>query len=457
MIERDEILAMSEQLAINTSDVQRDYVFSWLVNGVYQTPQLADTLVLKGGNALRKGYFPMTRFSDDLDFTAAQSLHGDTLVEEFNIVCRFAEEHSGVHFYTNRNKLANHHAIDERRNVYKLRLYFRNFAGGADWITLKVRVDVTEHDRLYLPVQTRKLIHPYSDSGQCAAEIRCVKLEEALADKLKCLLQRRYSHDLFDLVRGVFVNNDLAIDRREVVSTFLRKTIFEPSPVTARDLLLGVPFELMRHFWDKLVCPKDIRLPFDNAVRMVREGLVALFAPFAIGRRASLAYFPAELRNRIMDAGAAKTLIRLAYDGIEREVEPYSLAFKVRKSDGVAQEYFYGWDRTGGRNTGPGIKAFLQGGVEALDVTDIGFEPRFEIELSKAGDRTPEGYFARPFAAQSRGGSSRASSRRRSAARYTVQCTYCGREFVRVRRSTRLKAHKDGYGNQCFGRSGVYV
>jgi predicted nucleotidyltransferase component of viral defense system len=53
-----------------------------------------------------------------------------------------------------------------------------------------------------------------------------VSLEEALADKLKCLLQRHMSNDLFDLVYSIFVNNDVAVDKTTIVTTFLRKTIF---------------------------------------------------------------------------------------------------------------------------------------------------------------------------------------------------------------------------------------
>jgi hypothetical protein len=74
---------------------------------------------------------------------------------------------------------------------------------------------------------------------------------------MKCLIQRRYAYDLFDLVYGVFVNRELDVDRAELVQTFLRKTIFEPSPVAARDLLLGVPFDLMRGFWSKVVGPAE--------------------------------------------------------------------------------------------------------------------------------------------------------------------------------------------------------
>ena len=127
-----------------------------------------------------------------------------------------------------------------------------DFSGNAAHIPLKVKVDVTEYDRVLLPVQTRRLIHQYSDASECSFDVRVVKLEEALADKMKCLIQRRYAYDLFDLVYGVFVNRELDIDRAELVQTFLRKTIFEPSPVAARDLLLGVPFDLMRGFWSKV-------------------------------------------------------------------------------------------------------------------------------------------------------------------------------------------------------------
>ena len=65
------------------------------------------------------------------------------------------------------------------------------------------------------------------------------------------------------------------------------------------------------------------------------------------------------MANPILQAGSDLTLLHVTYNGIEREVEPYSLAFKRRK-DGVAQEYLYGWDLTGGRTSGPGIKTFLR-------------------------------------------------------------------------------------------------
>ena len=69
----------------------------------------------------------------------------------------------------------------------------------------------------------------------------------------------------------------------------------------------------------------------------------------------SKAFYPSGLRNPILQAGSEKRLLKVTYDGVARLVEPYSLNYK-RRTDGVAQVYFYVWDRTGGRNSGPGIK-----------------------------------------------------------------------------------------------------
>lgn len=448
-----EIQQKAQEFGIHPSDVQRDYVFGWLIAGVFHAPELSSHLVLKGGNAFRKGYFPTARFSDDLDFSTATTLEQASLLEELNQVCVFAQERSGVRFDLERNRVGDSRLVDHQRRVYKARLYFQDFSGNADQITLKVRMDVTEQDRLILPATPRLLIHQYSDSVACSTEIRCVAIEEALADKLKCLLQRRHSHDVFDLLHGIFINRALDVDRGQVVKIFLRKTIFEESPLAALRLLLGLPLEGMRPFWDKVICPQGSRLSFDDAVTMLTDGLRTLFQPFSYGQNRMEAYFRPEYRIPILQAGSNLTLLRLTYDGVPRLVEPYSLAFKRRK-DGVAQEYFYAWDRTGGRSGEPGIRSFVQSGVQVIENTDEYFEPRFEVELRKAGEPRPQAHF---------GSTSTIPKvvRRRSSAtasrKYIVQCPYCGKRFTRTRPGVHLNSHKDTYGNRCYGRTGIRV
>src|SRR5207244_1619480 len=127
--------------------------------------------------------------------------------------------------------------IDTDRTVYGIRIYFKDFYGNPDICTISVSLDVVEFERIYLPTQQRSLIHPYSDADLCRAELRCMKLEELLAAKLKCLLQRRHIADLYDLAYSI-ATREIEVNRREVISTFLKRTIFEGTPLTAKQLLL---------------------------------------------------------------------------------------------------------------------------------------------------------------------------------------------------------------------------
>ena len=66
MIGREEIINKAKELEVHHSNVERDYVFGWVLAGVYTACDLANHLVLKGGNAFRKAYFEAARFSPDL-------------------------------------------------------------------------------------------------------------------------------------------------------------------------------------------------------------------------------------------------------------------------------------------------------------------------------------------------------------------------------------------------------
>jgi predicted nucleotidyltransferase component of viral defense system len=454
VIDRDEIDATSKLLGVHTSDVQRDYLYGWLLTGLYgDNPLMRDRLVLKGGNAFRKGYFVNTRFSGDLDFAAPIGLHPGQLLDALNSACRMIQARTGVEFDLDRNAQTDQRSIDSGKTVHKFTLYFKDFYGKTSKMTIALRMDVTEFGRLYLPIQQRKLIHPYSDQADCATTLEVVGLEEALADKLKCLLQRHLSNDLFDLVYSIFINNDIAVDKTKIVTTFLRKTIFEPSPQAALGLLLAVPFEVMRGYWSKIFCVAESRMDFTAAVDRFKGELRSLFSSFQYGDANQLAFFPAELRTPIMHAGRSQTLLRITYEGIQRLVEPYSLEFKWRKG-GTGQEYLYVWDQTGGRSSGPGIKSLFNWKITSLENTDIKFEPRFEIELAKAGEYGERTTFSSPR----RSGVRRSTrARPRPQARYRVRCAHCQREFDRASPSTVMRPHQDSYGNPCLGRRGYRI
>ena len=385
----------------------------------------------------------------------------DTIMQELNKICDFVQDKSGINFVRERNEIKEKRTIDKERTICKIKLYFKDFYGKTDRIIISVRLDITEFDKIYLPVQERYLIHPYSDANECKIAVRCVKLEELLATKLKCLLQRWHVADLYDLIYSIFLNRDIDINRSEIVTTFLKKTIFEPSPGVVKNLLLGLPFEIFKEFWQKhLTCPKISIIDFDTALTNFKRIIEDLFGHFSIDHRVH-AFFPQHFRNVILQAGRTITLLKLSYDGYQREVEPYSIIYK-RRSDGVAREYFYAYDRTGGRSGVKSIKSFLHHKIESLKNTDQKFEPQLPMELCKMGEHGEKTYFGSPFSKrrENRNISVNRSTRRPRmfhGITYVIQCSYCMKKFRRSSYNTRLNEHKDKYGNRCFGRIGHIV
>jgi len=460
VITRGEIEAKGAELGVKIADVERDYVSGWLLSAIYAPSNgLGNRLVLKGGNGLRKAYFPYSRFSADLDFSAQSQVAPDDVARELNEACEVINAAAGVNFVTERTQVRERKSSDEEQKIYEARLYFKDFYGNPNSIVISVKLDISELDRIYLPIQQRNLLHLYSDAHTCTGVVRCLKLEEMLAAKLKCLLQRRMSSDLYDYVYAIFINRELEVNSREIVSVLLKKTIFEPSPRALAGLLLGLPFQVLRAAWDKyVVTPLASVIDFDVAVARFTENMQTLFATYTY-TAANVAFFPANLRNQIMQAATDLNLLGVTYGGRRRDVEPYSLVFKRRKRDGFGQEYLYVWDRTGGIDSGPGIKTFLHNRIEGLEILPEHYEPRYPVEISKAGEFGSKSYFGQPF-----GGIGGRPRRTRTRVRYwgtrvvyVVECSYCHRRFTRTRYRTRLNRHHDQAGNRCFSVSGYLV
>src|SRR5439155_13456403 len=83
MIDKHEIDAKAEELGVHAANVQRDYVFGWLLSSIFRADNpLQPLLVLKGGNSFRKAYFEHGRFSNDLDFSTQTELDVDLLLQD---------------------------------------------------------------------------------------------------------------------------------------------------------------------------------------------------------------------------------------------------------------------------------------------------------------------------------------------------------------------------------------
>jgi len=176
--------------------VERDYVLSWLLGGLYGRSVLAELLVFKGGTALRKCYFADYRFSADLDFTLRRSRRVRDLESEIEAACGRASEETGLQLVP----------VDFRtlravpgEEAYQARIEYIGPLGRLGGDQPRVRMDLTVYEILVLPSEQQLVHHPYSDADRLSLTIPTYALEEMLAEKLRAMLRRSRARDLYDV------------------------------------------------------------------------------------------------------------------------------------------------------------------------------------------------------------------------------------------------------------------
>jgi len=70
MIRPGEIQNVARKGGVRDQQIEKDYVLSWILQGISQHQELSKTLVFKGGTVLKKVYFEDYRIAEDLDFTS---------------------------------------------------------------------------------------------------------------------------------------------------------------------------------------------------------------------------------------------------------------------------------------------------------------------------------------------------------------------------------------------------
>ena len=100
------------RLGIPWEIIERDYLLSWILAGIGQTESLHDTLIFKGGTALKKCWFGEYRFSEDLDFSGTKDVPigqamEDAMCEACCIAAQMLDEYAPVDIicerYTEKN------------------------------------------------------------------------------------------------------------------------------------------------------------------------------------------------------------------------------------------------------------------------------------------------------------------------------------------------------------------
>lgn len=185
MISKNEIPQKAREKEVPESTIERDYVQNWLLMALSSLP-----LVLKGGTGIRKVYVEDYRFSDDLDFTLLNRIDEDELREIIEKSVEKAREESGINFSRDIGFCKND-------NGFEADVYFQLMQTGSNRTSVKIDITNCENERILLPVDIKKIIHPYSDDLN--AEVKVYALEEMITEKIRSLFQRTRPRDLYDV------------------------------------------------------------------------------------------------------------------------------------------------------------------------------------------------------------------------------------------------------------------
>ncbi len=97
MIKPGEIQKKARESGVRYQQIEKDYILSWLLQGIAQHEHLSAALVFKGGTVLKKVYFDDYRFSEDLDFTLLDNdISNEQIFEWFSEVFEYIRDEANI-------------------------------------------------------------------------------------------------------------------------------------------------------------------------------------------------------------------------------------------------------------------------------------------------------------------------------------------------------------------------
>jgi hypothetical protein len=265
--------------------IEKDYAQSYVLAGLMSQPALKDILVFKGGTALKKIFFGSYRFSEDLDFSAVHPPNREELEE---IISQATEETRKLletygRFTVEVKRLRETRPHPKGQDAFNIWVRFPWYGERV----CSIKVEITRDEPVLLEPMIRPILHDYGEDLD--VRVRCYRLEEIVAEKMRSLLQSRdrlvegrwtrpRSRDYYDLWRLV-TDFGTELDARELAPLLKRKC--DHRGVSFQQLADFFSDELIleaRTNWDRNLGPFVLNLPLcDEVLTSLREILPKFF------------------------------------------------------------------------------------------------------------------------------------------------------------------------------------
>lgn len=190
MIKPREIQNKAREAGVRDQQIEKDYLLSWILQGISQHEQLSRAIVFKGGTVLKKVYFEDYRFSEDLDFTLPdKDISNEQIFNWFNEVFEYVKDEANIPLVI----------IDDNEHEDGGINFYISYIGplGGLGTTKKVKVDISRSELLQFKPLMKDVSLGYTDQG--AHQLLCYPLEEVLVEKMRSVMQRMQARDFYDL------------------------------------------------------------------------------------------------------------------------------------------------------------------------------------------------------------------------------------------------------------------
>ncbi len=481
MIPKLELLDLAKDFGLAANVVEKDYALGWMLAGFGQHPEVRDTWLFKGGTCLKKCFFETYRFSEDLDFTLLESGHLDEafLGKVFQEVADWVNEQTGIVLPPAARKVEVY--VNPRgRKSAQGRIGYRGplgYPGDAP----RIKLDLTDDERVVLGPDRREVHHPYSDRPADGIKVTTYCFEEVFAEKTRALAERMRPRDLYDVVH-LYRRQELAPERAKVISTLTAKCEFKgiavPTLMSIRESSLVAELkvswdQMLAHqlpvlpsfesFWSELpdvfawLYETKPRVQLSAAPAATRESIDTNWRPPAMATswRSLGVSAPLEI---VRFAAANRLCVSLDYRDEQgkrdvRVIEPYSLR---RTSAGNILLMAVKAD------TGE-PRSYRADRIVGASATQRSFTPRYLIEFTDGGPMSAPAIERERAISRAPAWPSEVPVRRSgrssnlSGPTHVFRCTVCGKTFRRKSYDATLNPHKNKSGQPCYGSVGTFV
>jgi len=190
LIKPGEIQKKAIAVGVRDQQIEKDYILSWILQGIAFHNELSKIIVFKGGTVLKKVYFEDYRFSEDLDFTLLDnSISNKQIFDYFNESFQYVLEEANIPF----------EIIEKNEHTDGGINFYISYIGplGGMGTNKRVKVDISRSEKLQFTAIDKAIVLIYSDQKE--HKLLCYSLEEILVEKMRSVMQRMQARDFYDI------------------------------------------------------------------------------------------------------------------------------------------------------------------------------------------------------------------------------------------------------------------